>query len=257
MDQYNYEGDREIDLVQLILVIWENINKIIIAGIMVAILLIGVKSIKIIPTIKGNGNYVGIAKIFIAKDVPNTVATAIRTYFTSNELLDKTIKDLNLNLTVNDVNSMISLNNSSTTLIVINVFGDNEAIVKDITDYLAVNGLKQIKNNFKYNSAMILEPAFTTVNSGIGWGSFIKKIIKYGLTGFLLGAGMLVCIYIFLFIHDSSIKDERDVHKYLGVPVLGIIPTIEGEKKNIDKNKRNRKLYLYQHTLKKVLKRRK
>lgn len=243
MEQHNYNGDREIDLRQLIMMLWRNVSMIALAGIITGALLMGVKTFTTLSSVNDNG-YIGNAKIYVASDVPSTTAAAIRTYFTSNSLLNSAIEELNLNLTAKEVESMINLNNSSSTLIVINVIGDDENLVQDVTDYLTVHGLEQVKSGFKYKSALIIEPAFTDVNTGIGWVEFIKGVVKYGLIGFLLGLGVVAAIYAFLFIHDSSIKDESDVNNYLGIPVLGVIPAIDGTRKIIDKNKKNRKLRL-------------
>lgn len=226
MKQYNYDGDREIDLGQLILLLWKKAVKIILAGLITAALLVGLKAVTTISAVNGNGTYIGTSKIYIANDVPSATADAIHAYFTSNDLLNNAIKDLNLNLSVPELISMINLGNSTKTLITLNVTGTDRELVQRVTDYLTSHGIEQIINGFKYKSAIIVDPAYTSASTGIGWVNFIKRMVKYCALGFLLGIAAAAGVYAFLFIHDNSIRDERDIHYYLGVPVLGIIPAV-------------------------------
>lgn len=247
MEQKNSDAEREIDLMQLMILLWKNIRKIVLVGLAAVVLFEGINAFKIITKVSREGKYAGTAKIYVAQDVPKTASVAIITYFTSHDLLNGAINDLHLNLTVSELNSMINLENSTETLVTINVYGDDEASVKNITDYLAAKGIKQI-NNFGYNSARLIEPAYASANTDVTFKYVINKIIKYGLAGFLLGAFMVIGVYSFLFINDSSIKNESDVRYYLGVPVLGTIPAIEGTREYIDKDKKNKKQRLSQYS---------
>lgn len=244
MKQFSYDGDREIDLKQVVSMLWRNKSKIILIGFIIAALLVSIKAIITFPTINGDGKYTGTAKIYVSNDVPKANANAIDIYFKSNNLLNNAIRDLNLNLTVSDLSSAIKVDSSTSTLITLNVTGVDKTLVQNITDYLTAHGLKEIKNNFKYKSALIVDSAYTNIDAGIGWLNFLKKMIKYCVMGFLLGMGIAAAVYAFLYIHDNSIKDERDVYHYLGVPVLCTIPAIKGAKRNMDRNK---KLHLFQN----------
>jgi capsular polysaccharide biosynthesis protein len=59
--------------------------------------------------------------------------------------------------------------------------------------------------------------------------------------GAFLGGFCVLGVYVILFLTDTTIKDEKDVASQLGLPLLGTIPAVNGSKKKIRAEKRNKK----------------
>lgn len=67
------------------------------------------------------------------------------------------------------------------------------------------------------------------------------------IIGAFLGGFCVLGIYIILFLTDTTIKDEKDVASQLGLPLLGTIPAVNGSKKAVRSEKRNKKLRFAQY----------
>jgi capsular polysaccharide biosynthesis protein len=65
-----------------------------------------------------------------------------------------------------------------------------------------------------------------------------KNAIIGGLAGAVLAAGIIIA----LFMLDDTIKDSEDVEKYLGLNTLGIIPVEAGGYRQMEQDKRRRKI---------------
>lgn len=79
-------------------------------------------------------------------------------------------------------------------------------------------------------------------------GTVVKSGIKYILVGGVLGGFLAAAVILFLFLIDTTIKEEKDVAFYLGLPVIGSIPTISGSEKTVKSQKRNKKNRLNQYS---------
>lgn len=75
----------------------------------------------------------------------------------------------------------------------------------------------------------------------------IKSGIKYILVGGVLGGFLAAAVIFFMILIDTTIKDEKDVAFYLGLPVLASIPVMEGEKNKVKSGKRNKRARLSQY----------
>lgn len=75
----------------------------------------------------------------------------------------------------------------------------------------------------------------------------IKRAIKYILMGGILGGFAAAAVIFFLIILDTTVKDEKDVAFYLGLPVLADIPVIEGEESKVKAGRKNKKARLSQY----------
>lgn len=260
--EHNDRIEQEFDLVRLFLELWRKKGKIILIGLVMTVLIVGYKYITADATLSQETqityqpitDYAGTAKIFLGSETDTATAEAVRTFLTGNNVLQSVINDLDLEEDYNNLFNKISLVNSTDTIVMITVVGDDEAIVQNITNSLATIGSQKIADNFKNENVMILEPAYTVMrqyNAEVptvvtSYIKLIKELIKYAAIGFILGAFLAASAYLFLFMMDSTIKDEKDVEGYLGVQVLAAIPVMDGTKKQVAKdNKRNRRLSQY------------
>jgi len=77
--------------------------------------------------------------------------------------------------------------------------------------------------------------------------SVIINAVKYAIIGGVLGVFVSVGSILFLFIIDKTIKDEKDVGYYLGLPVLATIPTVKGQEAAVKAGRKNKKKRLNQY----------
>lgn len=262
------EYEREVDLGQLILSLLKKSKNIFLAGMIFALLITVLKFITIDPSITNQEkvsyytatDYVGRAKIFLGSDTDTATSEAIRSYFTGNDVIQNVIGNMDYNeeefeITYLSIYSHISTQYSTDSMIVLSYVGTEEAMVQEITDLLATIGSKKISEKFNKDAVMILEPAYTEIreykaevkevvtNNTL----LIKHLVKYVAIGFVLGSFIAAGVYLLLFMFDTSIKDEKDVIGYLGVPVLGKIPVIKETKKIVEKDKAHRSGRLNQY----------
>lgn len=266
MEQHvSYE--REINLEQLVHAVLRKIKIIILAGLFFAILVAGYRYITAGSSM-GNQeqvtyqpvtDYIGRANIYLGSAMDAATAEAMRTYLTGNEVIQSVISELNLNseqiLTYWNVYNMINLQNSTDTMIMITVAGPEEVLVQDVTDLLSTIGAQKLSEKFNKDGIILLEPAYTEqrfynneVKSIVkNTGLIIKELVKYIVIGFVLGVFLCSGLYMFLFIIDSSIKDEKDIAGHLGIPVLGKIPVIRGTNESVRKSLKKKKHRLTQY----------
>jgi capsular polysaccharide biosynthesis protein len=263
MEQQGYY-EKEIELGQLIRAVLRKSGKILIVGILFAVLIAGYKFITADSTVTNQEqityspviDYIGRAKIFLGSDTDTATAEAIRSYLTGNDVIQNVIGETETDLNYYNIFNLINLANSTDTMILITVVGTDEALVQNITDALATIGSEKISEKFNKDDVIVLEPAYTEirqynaeVKSFVKNNSLlIKSVIKYAIIGFVLGAFLAAGIYLLIIMTDSSIKDEKDIEGYLGLPVIGKIPAIKGTKKLIDKGKSKKKLRLTQYS---------
>ncbi len=258
----NYE--KEIDIKQLIFELLKRVKLLFLAGVIVAVFFAGYKYITSGSSMaedtqinyQPTTDYLGSASLFLGNESTAITSTTARTYLTGNEMLEGAIDKLKLNLTYEQVKSMINLNNSTDAMIMINVTGSEEKLVQDITNYIATTGSTNLVVKLTNSSVALLEPALTihreynieipvTVHN---YPKLIKELLKYAIIGFILGVFIVATIYIVIYMIDSTIKDEKDAYSYLGIPVLGTVSSIKGTKKQVEKGKRKKKLRLTQYS---------
>lgn len=235
MNNYGYK--KEIVIWNIILYLLSNVKKIIIVGILAALLFAGYKYISVKDTLENNQtSYNGISRIYLGNDTDTKTAEAIRVYLTGNNVLQNVIGDLGLDLTYIALFDMIDLSKSTDSIIEISVIGTDKDKVQSITDALSTIGTKMLKSQFNMKEITILEPAYT---KEVGISAF-RYITLFIIIGFIIGGLLSSGIYLFKYLADPSLKDEKDIEDCLNVPVLGTIPIIKGTRKQVKKDKAHR-----------------
>lgn len=75
----------------------------------------------------------------------------------------------------------------------------------------------------------------------------VKSGVKYILVGGMLGGFLAAAVIFFMILIDTTIKDEKDVAFYLGLPVLAEVPSIQGEERTVKAGRKNKKERLNQY----------
>ena len=145
-----------------------------------------------------------------------------KTYATiaqSHTVEQNVIKALNLSLTVEGLNGMISINPVKTTEILeIQVTNTNPELATSIANSMTQEFSKAVIEIKKVDSVSIVDKAVTPTKP-------VKpnKMLNI-LIAFVVGLMASVGLVFLLEYMDNTIKSTSDVEKLLGIPVLGVIP---------------------------------
>lgn len=144
----------------------------------------------------------------------------------SNRVIDKVIKNLSLNYSVNTLKGRITVTNATNTEIIkINVEDPDKALAADIANEIIKVFGEEIKEIYRLQNVSLVdvaEEAEYPYNVNI-----LKDIVIYLLVGIVLACGIIFVIYYF----DTTIKSADEVEKKLGLPVFGIVPRVKYREK--------------------------
>jgi capsular polysaccharide biosynthesis protein len=138
---------------------------------------------------------------------------------TSTPVLEQVIENLSLDMTVETLQSNVTINNPSDTRIIeITVTDSDPTMAKNIVDEIAEVSSVYVGDKMEVIPPKIIEqgkiPKYRTSPS-------TEKNALYGLlAGILLCSGIII-VYVFL---DDTIKSEDDITRYLGITTLASIP---------------------------------
>lgn len=163
-----------------------------------------------------NENYkINPNEIFLYRSIINTFIQIARSAVVAEEVSQK----LNDGTSAEELQSGINIVSQEDTQILIMSFRSNDP--KD-----AVKKLEIMSQTFIEESNRMLTNGKLQIMDGAK--TPLNPINSRGLRDiaipFLIGLVISVGISFFMEIFDNAIKDEKDVEKYLGIPVMGIIP---------------------------------
>ena len=207
------QDEIEIDLLELLRVLWSKIGYVILAALALGLLMVLVSKVFMKP------QYESTTKMYVLskQDSSSTVtsgdlqASSLLTkdyaeLIQSRQVVETVIAQLNLDLTYEEFLNKITVTTQNDTRIL-------SITVKDEDPYVA--------------SRMADEPVSPSIK-------------KNGLIGAIAGAFIAIVIIIIVYLTNDTIQTSEDVERYLGVSTLGIIPLAEGQKKSKKKNKNGR-----------------
>lgn len=174
---------------------------------------------------------------------------------TSNTVIQEVINNLNLDLDYNELFARITVTSVGTSIVEIKVKDKNEQLAKEIVDSLAEVSSKRIVDIMDVEKVEIVDKGFVIGDITpeqrlqLAEGKSIEEVLpaqalskgtllKYAILGGILGSFLAVVVVLFFYMIDKTIKDEKDIECYLGLPVIGTVPAIKGTKKAIKKAKK-------------------
>jgi capsular polysaccharide biosynthesis protein len=148
-----------------------------------------------------------------------------KTYATiaqSRTVEESVIKDLNLPLTVDQLDKLVSIDQVKTTEILeIKISNTDPKLAASIANTMATEFSKAVIEIKKVDSVSIVDKAVTPDIP-------IKPNKKLNiLIAFVVGLMASIGLAFLLEYLDNTIKTSNDVENLLGIPVLGIIPNYE------------------------------
>lgn len=147
----------------------------------------------------------------------------------SRTILEKTIVNVGLDLTVEELNKKISVRSANDAeIIVVSVKDEDAKLAKQIANEIADIFQKEITNYYPIENVSILD---TAVRSDKPYNIHVLKqyLIGFGL-GFLIGSGIVATVFYF----DDTVKTSEDIENKIGLSVLSTVPRYKPKKKKND-----------------------
>lgn len=241
----NMQNDEvEIDLKEILFILLDKLIVILLVGVLCAgLAFLGTKlfitpkyqsqtSIYVMnqkeeSTISAN-DYV--ASNYMTKDYENLI--------TSRPVMEQVIADLQLEFTVAELVSMITVENVTDTRII-------EITVTDTDSFRArvIADAVRVASAIKIKEVMGIEDVNMVEEASLSSTPVSPNVFKNMIIGGALGVILTIAIIVIAHITDDTIKSPDDIEKYLGISTLASIPVMseaewDGDKKSAKKKKK-------------------
>lgn len=223
------EMELEIDLLELFRALMKNIVMIIIVTILFAAVGFGYSKFLITPQYEASVNMIVNTRSEGATNVTNDNITSaknmVSTYaiiIKSNTVLNEVIENLGLDMKYGELAEKVSVAAVNSTQVM-------KVVVQDPDPQLAAQIVEQIISIAPKAIVEAVEAGSCKVISDVESGEYpvSPSVMKYtallAMVGLVLSAGLVILKELF----SNYIEDDADVAKYLGLPVLGVIPEVE------------------------------
>ncbi|MBT2738375.1 YveK family protein [Bacillus sp. ISL-7] len=139
-------------------------------------------------------------------------------------ILEKVIKDLNLDMTVSELNQKITVQNEKDSQVVnLSVQDTSEANAAEIANKTATVFQKEIVKIMNVDNVSILAKAVVSDHPSPIKPQPLLNVAIALVVGLMAGVGLAFLLEYL----DNTIKDEQEIEKLLGLPVLGVIATMD------------------------------
>ena len=237
------QDEIEIDLLELLRVLWSKIGYVILAALALGLLMVLVSKVLMKP------QYESTTKMYVLskQDSSNTVtsgdlqASSLLTkdyaeLIQSRTVLEGVIAQLNLDMTYKEMLNKVSVETSSDSRIVsISVTDEDPYTASEIANAVRDMAAEHIQ------SVMDIEAVNVVDTANIPNEKASPSLAKNGVIGGLLGVIIAMAAVIIIYLTNDTIKVEEDVERYLGLSVLGSIPFSEKESRSKKKKSRKRR----------------
>lgn len=140
----------------------------------------------------------------------------------SRPVLEEVIEKQNLDMTTDDLEKMITIDNPKDTRILSITVSDIEPMrAKSIVDEVTKAASNYIGDIMEMVPPKVIEDGIVAVRPS---SPSVKKNAALGGLGLAVLVSGLICLKTIL---DDTIKSEEDIEKYLGLSVLAVIPDAE------------------------------
>ena len=225
------QDEIEIDLLELLRVLWSKIGYVILAALALGLLMVLVSKVFMKP------QYESTTKMYVlSKQDSSTVtsgdlqASSLLTkdyaeLIQSRQVVETVIAQLNLDLTYEEfLNKITVTTQNDTRILSITVKDEDPYVASQMADAIRVAAADHIQNVMNTEAVNVVDEA------NIPDEPVSPSIKKNGLIGAIAGAFIAIVIIIIVYLTNDTIQTSEDVERYLGVSTLGIIPLAEGQK---------------------------
>ncbi|SEQ21235.1 Capsular polysaccharide biosynthesis protein [Lachnospiraceae bacterium NE2001] len=221
----------EIDLLELIKVLWSKIWLIILVSVFGLGLAAGYtmlfmkpvyKSTSIMYVLTKSTSITSLADIQMGTQLTQDYIVVIK----SRPVVETVIENLGLDMTFEQLRDNISVNNpTNTRFLEITVSNHDAFLAKKIVDELANVSAESMADVMDTQAPNIMD--YGQIPDHPSEPSLTKNAIIGAMIGFVIICGIITVMYIL----NDSIKTPDDIEKYLGLNTLGLIPLEEGTSK--------------------------
>lgn len=239
MENQKMNDEVEIDLLELLHILFGRIGLIISAGLFLALVCLIISKFFLTPTYKST------TKIYILNKSESQTITysdvQLGTQLTkdyaelisSRYVLEEVIQTLSLELEYAELFDMVSVDTPADTRIVsITVENTDPVRAMNIANCVRETASAHIQNVMDIEAVNIVESANMPTEKAS------PSVAVWTLMGGITGAVILCAIILIQYLMDDTIKSSEDVERYLGLSTLALIPVAEEES---DKKKKRRK----------------
>jgi capsular polysaccharide biosynthesis protein len=156
----------------------------------------------------------------------------------SPAILEKVISDLNLDMTIEELNGKIAVGNEKDSQVLnLSVLDENPEIAAKVANKTADVFKSEIVKIMNVDNVKILSKATVTdQQSPIKPRPLINAAITLVIS--LIASVSLAFVLEYL---DNTVKNEQEIEKLLGLPVLGVIATMDDSKLKESQKNRSKK----------------
>ena len=234
----NKAFEEELDLTRLFFALIKRIWIILIIAVVCACGAAGYTHFRIAPTYTSTSSMVVLTKETTLTSLADLQLGSQLTkdytvLITSRPVLETVIDNLGIEMSYKTLKQQIAIQNpEDTRILYISVTTNDAKQAKAIVDELASVSALFIGDTLEITPPKIIEEGeVAAVKTG-------PNLTKNTILGFLGGMVLICAIIIILELLNDSIRTEEDVEKYLGLPVLAVVPNKEEQKKkNVKKGK--------------------
>ncbi len=142
----------------------------------------------------------------------------------SKNVLKKVIKQLHLDITIEELAKKITVNSiKETQILKISVLDESPELAQNIATEIANAFKEEVSSIYNINNVNIIDSAeLSEEPANI---NHVKDLIMFEILGVFLSCGIIMVIYLI----DTTLKDENDIETELGVSALGMIPLYKEE----------------------------
>lgn len=235
--EQNYKNDElEIDLMEIIQVLWHWAWAIVLSAAVVGAIAMIYAMFFITPMYKSttrifvlnqSSESLTVSDLNLGTQLSNDYKELIR----SRDVVETVIEEFELNTTYESFVKRISVSSPNNTRIIdISLVDPNPLMAKELVDRLREVAAVNIKEIMAVDAVNLVDEGNVPLNP------YEPSVKKYALIGVLAGGFLAVAVILVLYLLDDTIKSSEDIEKYLKLSTLGTIPIIgsgEEKKKNI------------------------
>lgn len=241
MEQNVRNDELEIDLMEIIRVLWHWAWLIAASAVGVALIAFIYSKLFITPTYKSTTRIVvlnqsesdslTVSDLNLGTQLSNDYKELIR----SRDVVETVIDNFRLDTTYEAFVENISVSSPTNTRIIdITLTETDPSLAKEMVDKLREVAAVRIKEIMAVDAVNLVD------EGNLPEEPSAPNVKKITILGFLIGGFLSVAVIIVLYLLDDTIKSSEDVEKYLKLSTLGMIPILETEEDR--KKKKNRSM---------------
>lgn len=168
------------------------------------------------------GNSYSQSDVTLNKSLVGTYSEIVK----SRRVVDKTIKNLSLDYSIDELSKMITVSSvEDTEIIKISVSNPDKTLSADIANEIVKVFSEEVKTIYKLQNVAAIDIAEESASPyNI---NYLKDFLIYILAGIVLSAAIIFIIYYF----DTTVKTPEEIENKLGLPVFGIVPKVKRKEK--------------------------